>query len=104
MLPAVRFGDNNTGLEAGVVNGNVDVTFNQAPGKLRNCRRAEGVRTSTNNSPALERRETPPSPSIFIPFARDADFVERGTTLDQLQQRCAASDARAALLGLGGVG
>ena len=38
------------------------------------------------------------------PFAPDADFVERGTTLDQLQQRCAAPDARAALVGLGGVG
>ncbi|KAI4940763.1 hypothetical protein J4E91_011250 [Alternaria rosae] len=43
-------------------------------------------------------------PDIAIPFARDADFVERGTTLDQLQQRCAAPDARAALVGLGGVG
>jgi hypothetical protein len=39
-----------------------------------------------------------------IPFARDFDFVERGTTLDQLQQICAAPDARVALVGLGGVG
>jgi hypothetical protein len=104
MSSAIWFDDNNTGFQAGVINGNVDVTFNQAPGKLRNCPRAEGVRTSTNNSPALERPETPPSPSIFIPFARDTDFVERGTTLDQLLQKCAASDARVSLVGLGGVG
>jgi hypothetical protein len=54
--------------------------------------------------PALGRPETPPSPSLVIPFTRDVDFVERGTTLDQLQQRCTVPDARVALVGLGGVG
>jgi hypothetical protein len=39
-----------------------------------------------------------------ISFARDVDFVERGTTLDQLQQIFAAPDARVALVDLGGVG
>jgi hypothetical protein len=39
-----------------------------------------------------------------IPFARDPDFVERGTTLDQVDRICAAPGARAALVGLGGVG
>ncbi|RAR04073.1 TPR-like protein [Stemphylium lycopersici] len=82
MASTISFGDANAGFEAGIVNGPVSATFHLPP----------------------ERRETPPSPSIVIPFARDADFVERGTTLDQLQQRCAAPDARAALIGLGGVG
>ncbi|KAF1975419.1 putative kinesin [Bimuria novae-zelandiae CBS 107.79] len=54
--------------------------------------------------PPQVRPETPPCPSIVIPFARDTDFVERGTTLDQFQQKCAAPDGRAALVGLGGVG
>ncbi|KAF1971381.1 hypothetical protein BU23DRAFT_600253 [Bimuria novae-zelandiae CBS 107.79] len=82
MGPAISFGDANAGFQAGIVNGSVNTTFHLPP----------------------ERRETPPLPDIVIPFARDADFVERGTTLDQLQQRCAAPDARAALVGLGGVG
>ncbi|KAF1828138.1 hypothetical protein BDW02DRAFT_603717, partial [Decorospora gaudefroyi] len=51
-----------------------------------------------------ESHVTPAAPSILIPFARDADFVERGTTLDQVDRICAAPDARAALVGLGGVG
>ncbi|KAF1964038.1 putative kinesin, partial [Bimuria novae-zelandiae CBS 107.79] len=82
MGSAISFGDANAGFQAGIVNGSVNTTFHLPP----------------------ERRETPPLPDIVIPFARDADFVERGTTLDQLQQRCAAPDARAALVGLGGVG
>ncbi|KAF1828098.1 hypothetical protein BDW02DRAFT_458068, partial [Decorospora gaudefroyi] len=54
--------------------------------------------------PALERRETPPPPSIVIPFGRDKDFVERGTILGNIEKRCAAPDSRTALVGLGGVG
>ncbi|KAH7418642.1 P-loop containing nucleoside triphosphate hydrolase protein [Cadophora sp. MPI-SDFR-AT-0126] len=50
-----------------------------------------------------ERPETPPNPSIVIPFSRDADFVERGI-LDQIHQKCAVSGSRTALVGLGGVG
>ncbi|OAG04887.1 uncharacterized protein CC84DRAFT_1092887, partial [Paraphaeosphaeria sporulosa] len=77
MANVISFGDANTGLQAGIING--PVTFQPPP-------------------------ETPPPPSILIPFARDADFVERGTTLDQVRQRCAALGSRAALVGLGGVG
>ncbi|KAF2030276.1 hypothetical protein EK21DRAFT_41176, partial [Setomelanomma holmii] len=51
-----------------------------------------------------ERHETPPPPSILIPFSQDEDFVERGTTLEQVRKRCAGSDSRVALVGLGGVG
>ncbi|CAN9091742.1 unnamed protein product [Alternaria alternata] len=82
MASTISFGDANAGFQAGIVNGPVSAAFHLPP----------------------ERRETPPPPSIVTPFARDADFVERGTTLDQLQQRCAVPDARAALVGLGGVG
>ncbi|KAI4940765.1 hypothetical protein J4E91_011252 [Alternaria rosae] len=43
-------------------------------------------------------------PDIAIPFARDADFVERGTTLERVDRICAAPNSRIALVGLGGVG
>jgi hypothetical protein len=51
-----------------------------------------------------ERPETPPQPSCFVPFRRDADFVDRGTLLDQIRERCSAPASRIALVGLGGVG
>ncbi|RYN15542.1 hypothetical protein AA0112_g12738, partial [Alternaria arborescens] len=53
---------------------------------------------------APERPETPPQPSCFVPFRRDPDFVDRGTLLDQIRERCAAPASRVALVGLGGVG
>ncbi|CAN9445301.1 unnamed protein product [Alternaria alternata] len=53
---------------------------------------------------APERPETPPQPACFVPFRRDPDFVDRGTLLDQIRQRCAAPASRVALVGLGGVG
>ncbi|KAK8070569.1 hypothetical protein PG997_010772 [Apiospora hydei] len=45
-----------------------------------------------------------PSPTILIPFSRDADFVQRGEIMDRLHQRRAQSFSRTALVGLGGVG
>ncbi|KAK7177600.1 TPR domain protein (kinesin light chain) [Paraphaeosphaeria sporulosa] len=52
----------------------------------------------------LERPETPPNPSAVIPFTRDEDFVKRTAVLDQIQQNCAVTGSRTALVGLGGVG
>ncbi|KAF1970862.1 TPR-like protein [Bimuria novae-zelandiae CBS 107.79] len=77
-----NFGDRNAGFQAGNIFGSVTNTFHAPP----------------------ERRETPPQPSIVIPFARDAHFVERGTLLDELCKKCALPDARHAVVGLGGVG
>jgi hypothetical protein len=57
-----------------------------------------------NDSPALERVETPPNPSLLIPFSRDTDFVERGTILAQIHQKCAVLGSRTTLISLGGVG
>ena len=51
-----------------------------------------------------ERPETPQRPSCFVPFRRDADFVDRGTLLNQIRERCSAPASRIALVGLGGVG
>ncbi|KAL5371985.1 hypothetical protein DPSP01_013848 [Paraphaeosphaeria sporulosa] len=52
----------------------------------------------------IDRPATPPQPSCFVPFRRDANFVDRGTLLDQIRERCAAPASRVALVGLGGVG
>ncbi|KAF2016700.1 hypothetical protein BU24DRAFT_441689 [Aaosphaeria arxii CBS 175.79] len=82
MALTASFGDMNYGVQAGIINGDVNTMINLPP----------------------ERRETPPEPSIVIPFARDADFVDRGTLLDEICERCAQPNARIALVGLGGVG
>ena len=105
MANVISFGDANAGFQAGVVNGSVNTTFHLPPGKLRNRPRSKsrGPKQALTDPPQ-ERRETPPPPSILIPFARDKDFVERGTTLDHVRKICAAPDSRAALVGLGGVG
>ncbi|KEY74789.1 hypothetical protein S7711_09922 [Stachybotrys chartarum IBT 7711] len=61
-------------------------------------------------APPEERVETPPCPSIVIPFSRDQDFVDRETTVDQgtninqIIQKCRRPGSRTALVGLGGVG
>jgi hypothetical protein len=39
-----------------------------------------------------------------VPFPRDKEFVDRGTLLDQIRERCAVGGSRVALVGLGGVG
>ncbi|KAF2022659.1 putative kinesin [Setomelanomma holmii] len=89
MNSAISFREANAGLQAGIVNGSVNAAFHFSPALT---------------DPDLERLETPPPPSILIPFAQDEDFVERGTTIDQFCKRCAALDSRVALVGLGGVG
>ncbi|OAG05932.1 uncharacterized protein CC84DRAFT_1052555, partial [Paraphaeosphaeria sporulosa] len=42
--------------------------------------------------------------SYTIPFRRDPDFVDRGTLLDELKEKCSAPASRVALVGIGGVG
>ncbi|KAI0506293.1 P-loop containing nucleoside triphosphate hydrolase protein [Xylaria bambusicola] len=52
---------------------------------------------------AQGRPETPPKPTVVIPFNRDEDFVQRGTVLDQLHS-LGKPASRTALVGFGGVG
>ncbi|KAL1598073.1 hypothetical protein SLS59_007083 [Nothophoma quercina] len=82
MTSATTFGNDNDGFQAGTIHGPVHNTFHFAPAPLETLLRL----------------------SIVIPFARDADFVERGTLLDDIRERCAPAGARIALVGLGGVG
>ncbi|KAI4086755.1 MAG: hypothetical protein LQ339_009001 [Xanthoria mediterranea] len=83
MASAISFGEANSGFQAGIIHGSVNTQFHHyAP---------------------PERPETPPDPSIVIPFSRDTDFVERAI-LDQIHQKCAVLGSRTALVGLGGVG
>ncbi|PQE16261.1 hypothetical protein CJF31_00011296 [Rutstroemia sp. NJR-2017a BVV2] len=52
----------------------------------------------------LERLETPPNPSLVIPFSHNAEFVVRRIILNQIYEKCAIFGARTALVGLGVVG
>ncbi|KAH6704282.1 hypothetical protein BKA61DRAFT_660865 [Leptodontidium sp. MPI-SDFR-AT-0119] len=83
MATTISFSEGNSGLQGGIFNGPVNTQFH-------------------HHAPP-ERPETPPNPSIVIPFSRDTDFVERGI-LDQMHQKCAVSGSRTALVGLDGVG
>lgn len=58
--------------------------------------------TVVNNFGA--QHEIPPAPSSFVPFPRDPQFVDRGTLLDQIHERCFLQTKWTALVGLGGVG
>ncbi|KAJ3499712.1 hypothetical protein NLG97_g107 [Lecanicillium saksenae] len=80
----INFGDGNSGFQAGTVHGSVNAAF--------------------HHYPAPERPETPPTPSILIPFGRDSDFVERGEVLGKIEHSCSRPASRTALVGLGGVG
>jgi hypothetical protein len=88
MATTTTFESANNGLQAGVINGSVHAEFH-AP---------------------QERVETLPCPSIVIPFSRNQDFVDRGTTvdngtiIDHIMQKCRWPGSRTALVGLGGVG
>ena len=103
MASTTAFGDANASLQAHTINGPVHASYHLSPGKLRGSKDPR-ARVGANDSLGPERPETPPHPSIVIPFARDADFVDRGTLLDEICERCAQADARIALVGLGGVG
>ena len=79
-------------------------TFNNyaAPSELQRVQ--ANKLAGANDGATIERLETPPNPSVVIPFSRDTDFVERGTILDQIHQKCDVLGSRTALVGLGGVG
>ncbi|KAG4440291.1 hypothetical protein IFR05_004252 [Cadophora sp. M221] len=83
MASTISFREANSGFQAGIINGSVNTQFH-------------------HHAPP-ERPETPPNPSIVIPFSRDTDFVERAI-LEQIHQKCAVPGSRTALVGLGGVG
>jgi hypothetical protein len=92
----IAFGDRNRGFQVGIINGPVHNEFHPLPGRLDGpCSTAlTGIPTP----------ETPPDPSCAVPFRRDPDFVDRGTLLDQIREKCSAPASRMALVGLGGVG
>ncbi|KAK2596810.1 hypothetical protein QQS21_006139 [Conoideocrella luteorostrata] len=83
-MNTIAFGNNNSGFQAGTIHGPVSAEFHYYA--------------------TPERPETPPNPSILIPFGRDGDFVQRGDLIDQIEQSCDQRGSRTALVGLGGVG
>ncbi|KAJ5652775.1 kinesin [Penicillium longicatenatum] len=57
-----------------------------------------------NSYTRTEQPEVPPSSSSTVPFGPDSDFINRGSLLDQVHEKCAAPAGRKALVGVGGVG
>lgn len=59
----------------------------------------------SQGEPRLADRSTRPRESFStVPFASDPDFVDRPEILAWVHDKCAGRGARAALVGLGGVG
>jgi hypothetical protein len=58
------FGNANAGFQAGIIYGNVDATFHQAPGELQNCPRAERVYLSKQ---ALRRAPPQNDQKVHLP-------------------------------------
>ncbi|KAF2718832.1 TPR-like protein [Polychaeton citri CBS 116435] len=54
--------------------------------------------------PIAKSLETPLIPSSNVPFPRDADFINRGTLMQQIDAKLTLPARRVALVGLGGVG
>ncbi|PMB63415.1 Kinesin light chain [Beauveria bassiana] len=100
-MNTTAFGDLNSGLQARTIQGPVTAEFHYYPpqGMLQ-----KGINTTTPRSRRIERPETPPAPSILIPFGRDNDYVERREIHNQIERRCGRPGSRTALVGLGGVG
>ncbi|KAK2595193.1 hypothetical protein QQS21_007098 [Conoideocrella luteorostrata] len=84
-MSTITSGDFNSGFQAKTIHGPVKAEFH-------------------HHHPAPERPETPPHPSILIPFVRDRDFVNRGDVLDRIKCSFGQPGSRTALVGLGGVG
>ncbi|KAJ6151109.1 P-loop containing nucleoside triphosphate hydrolase protein [Penicillium chermesinum] len=61
-------------------------------------------RELVNQSGERERPKTPPTPLSTVPFRRDPDFVDRGTLLDEIDEKAVHPGARVGLVGIGGVG
>lgn len=59
---------------------------------------------NTYNNAVTAHLETPSPPTSHVPFPRDPHFVDRGTLLDQVHEKCVVNTSWTALVGLGGVG
>ena len=64
-----------------------------------------GTGATMNNyfGPVAEQTR-PREPFSTVPFAQDPDFVDRPEILAWVRDKCAGPGARAALVGLGGIG
>jgi hypothetical protein len=60
--------------------------------------------TTDGRFPPIEPQEVTPSPLSTVPFPRDPDFVDRGTLLDEINNRSSSPASRVALVGIGSVG
>lgn len=110
MSADITFGDGlkNRGLLVGNNPGTVNI-YQTALGEASDRDRLQAVvicepRSTLTLNAATEGTEHQPAPFSTVPFLRDPDFVDRGDLLEQLERKLAPETARAALIGLGGIG
>lgn len=98
------FGEGNSGIQAGMV-GNVQISnYNVAPSSSIGTSASWVSDLQVLKSSLLTHAEQPAKTSLWIPFSRNPDFVDRGNILHKIEQRCSEPSARVALVGLGGIG
>jgi hypothetical protein len=97
-------GDGNQGFQLGQNYGTVSNSFVLPAGQSHYERCLAGLMLLTPSLSSIEQPKTPPSPSSTVPFSRDPDFVDRPDILAWIHEKCERPAARAALVGLGGIG
>ena len=95
-------GAENEGVHVGINSGHINIHAAQT-GKFQALCMLP-VHNVNYRLPCTERLEITPSPSCMIPFNQDKAFVNRGTVLAEVHEKCGRPASRAALVGLGGVG
>ncbi|KAF2717430.1 TPR-like protein [Polychaeton citri CBS 116435] len=84
--------------------GILDVSMNIRYGDGKDKTRKRLLKKARSHDRDVGGPETLPKPSSNIPFRRDPDFVDRVTITNQIRAKLSVPAARAALVGLGGVG
>ncbi|KAJ5975877.1 kinesin [Penicillium waksmanii] len=106
MASTICFGELNAGFKIGVNNAPIN-QIQLPPGKSTPQVPCSADSEGANLIPhiaAPERPDTPSEPLSTVPFLRDADFVDCGTLLEQVEEKCIVRPSRLALVGIGGVG
>jgi hypothetical protein len=102
MATNMAFNGRNDGQQVAINHGQVIFNSYTRTGKFKWNHGMDRDQVLTDNR--SEQREVPQSPSSTVPFGPDSDFINRGSLLDQVHEKCAAPAGRIALVGVGGVG
>jgi hypothetical protein len=108
MASTINFGQLNAGIQIGVSNAlinNIQLLSGKSTPRylVVPVDDDDGARLIPHIA-APERPETPSEPLSTVLFLLDTDFVDRGTLLEKVEEKCIVRPSRLALVGIGGVG